>query len=78
MILNVCHFWKPCARYIRQTINVPSDRELTEKEEQLVIDEAKEEIERRKRKLQENYEEMHAALLKAFPLDEYLGLRASK
>jgi hypothetical protein len=50
-----------------------SDRKLTDEEQQLVIREAKEDIEKRRNILREKYREMHAALLKAFPLDEYLN-----
>ena len=52
--------------------SVPSDRKLTEPEKQQIIREADDSIENQKKLLLENYKEMHASLVKAFPLAELL------
>ncbi|MBW3540686.1 MAG: hypothetical protein KY476_10475 [Planctomycetes bacterium] len=49
----------------------PSDRKLTESEQDEIIQKARSQIEANRRRLREHYREMHGALMKAFPFDEF-------
>ena len=50
----------------------PSDRKMTDAEKKLVIQKADDAIARRRQLLEDHHREMHAALLKAFPVLELL------